>query len=169
MGSKKWTAKDYEARNEHLERLRLRHLGSKNSQETIEKRRRSLTGKRHSEEAKQKMREYRLGRKATPETREKLSKIQKVLRTAFKGGRTKHSAGYIEILMPGHQYAHNGYVLEHRIVMERHIGRVLTPLEVVHHINGDKADNRLENLKLFANNQEHMKHHWELEHNDKNK
>ena len=51
-----------------------------------------------------------------------------------------------------------GYVLEHRIVMENHIKRLLAPNEVVHHINGCKKDNRVENLEILSSSL-HAKHH----------
>lgn len=52
----------------------------------------------------------------------------------------------------------NGYVLYHRIIMENHLGRLLNKYEVVHHINHDKFDNRIENLEILSC-KEHSKKH----------
>ena len=51
----------------------------------------------------------------------------------------------------------DGYAMEHRIIMAQKIGRSLTRIEVVHHIDHDPTNNKIENLQLFKNNQEHKK------------
>lgn len=68
----------------------------------------------------------------------------------WKGGRTVDQHGYIRLWKPEHPYASNGYVLEHRLVMEQRIGRPLLPHEKVHHKNGKRDDNRPENLELWT-------------------
>ncbi|WP_050636171.1 HNH endonuclease [Candidatus Stoquefichus sp. SB1] len=68
----------------------------------------------------------------------------------WNGGRKQIKKGYIMILDKLHPKADiNGYVMEHRVIVEKSIGRYLKDDEVVHHINGIKNDNRIENLKIM--------------------
>lgn len=72
-------------------------------------------------------------------------------------GRTIGPHGYMKIRIPNHPFADNGgYVKEHRAVIEKAIGRYLKSKEIVHHINGIKLDNRIENLILFPNRKAHI-------------
>lgn len=64
---------------------------------------------------------------------------------SWKGGRHTTSSGYIRVLMPDGRYR-----FEHVLVMERHLGRPLTNREEVHHKNGIRNDNTLENLELWS-------------------
>ena len=76
----------------------------------------------------------------------------------WKGGKIKDSNGYILILKRSHSFCNRrGYILEHRLVVEKQIDRYLSPTEHVHHINGIKTDNRRENLMAFKNNRAHKR------------
>ena len=71
---------------------------------------------------------------------------------AWSGGRRPRSDGYIEV------WTHTGVRLEHQVVMEQVIGRPLSPGEVVHHIDENKANNAPSNLKLTTQ-AEHIREH----------
>jgi len=82
----------------------------------------------------------------------------------WQGGKKKNN-GYVMIYNPKHKYSdQQGYVREHRLVMEKHIGRYLEKHEVVHHKNGARNDNRIENLELLSKI-DHDRHHTKGENN----
>jgi DNA-binding CsgD family transcriptional regulator len=75
----------------------------------------------------------------------------------WHGGRHKDKDGYVQIFAPSHPHrTARNEVSEHRLVMERLIGRFLEPHEVVHHKNGIKDDNRPENLELLNSSGIHV-------------
>ena len=75
----------------------------------------------------------------------------------WNGGEAK-MLGYVFVFKPEHPAANSvGYVKRSRVVMEEAIGRYLKPEEVMHHINGIRDDDRLENLMLFENGSQHQR------------
>ena len=84
----------------------------------------------------------------------------------WKGGRHRNKrTGYVSVHAPDHPHRRsNNQVFEHRLVMEAHLGRYLDPKEVVHHKNGIKDDNRIENLELVATTGEHVSQHFKKSH-----
>jgi hypothetical protein len=96
-------------------------------------------------------------------------KIRDIKEASLKGkqhprwkGKITDKRGYVRIHCPGHPRAikvgGSYYIAEHRLVMEKHLGRYLNKGEVVHHIDGNPSNNKLCNLKIF-NTFAHLSYH----------
>ncbi len=80
---------------------------------------------------------------------------------SWKGGHKYiDEQGYVRVGLSKHENnGKKGYIKEHRLVMENHLGRKLKSNEVVHHINGKRDDNKIENLELFNQGKHISLHH----------
>jgi hypothetical protein len=96
------------------------------------------------------------GWKMSEEGRRKISVAQRRLRP--RGRRVIDKDGYVRVHVGrDHPMASAyGQAYEHRLVMAAELGRTLEPHEVVHHVNGDRADNRVTNLQLLESRSAHM-------------
>ncbi len=88
----------------------------------------------------------------------------------YCGDKRKNYQGYTLIRKPEHPFCDcNGWVREHRLVMEEHLGRTLERHENIHHLNGIKDDNRLENLVVCSNSFHHSFFHKNISLNNLDK
>ncbi len=76
----------------------------------------------------------------------------------WKGGKRTFK-GYTMIYSPEHPVNNQGYIFEHRLVVEKKLGRYLKSDEIVHHLNGIKTDNRYENLEVVSR-KDHVHRHY---------
>ena len=79
----------------------------------------------------------------------------------WKGGRRTGRDSYRRVRVYKNDFFYpmadkDGYIAEHRLIMAKYLRRCLLPWEVVHHKNGIKNDNRLENLKLYPTGRQHL-------------
>ena len=78
---------------------------------------------------------------------------------SWKGGKYTLPEGYILVYRPGHPLSRSsGYIMEHRLIAAEKWGIFAVKGMVVHHRNGDRADNRIENLEIVTNS-DHMRMH----------
>lgn len=121
----------------------------------------NFKGGKHTVEEVERIRKRHIGKVVTVETRKKMSEAAKL---KDSGHTKKRTDGYIALYYPLHPSANkDGYIMKHRYLMEKHLGRALSEDEVVHHINGKKADNRIENMVVMTPSA-HMSYHARQRH-----
>jgi len=80
----------------------------------------------------------------------------------WKGGKRLHPDGYVLIWKPDHPRANKNYVMEHILITEEVLGKLLPEGAVVHHVNENRSDNRKENLVICKNNAYHQLLHQRM-------
>ena len=144
--------KGYKQTQEHSKKIGITKIGNTNT-----------LGKhwKLSNESKRRMSIAKIGKKMSLESRQKMSIARSGKgNSSWNGGRRISKDGYINIYSPYHPNCDKRRsVSEHRLVMEKYIGRYLNPNEVIHHKNNIRDDNRIENLELFKSKGLHISFH----------
>jgi len=78
----------------------------------------------------------------------------------WAGGRLQYNQDYVRIYKPNHPFCDKaGYIKEHRLIVERYLGRFLKLSEHCHHRNDIRTDNHPENLMAFSSHSAHHRFH----------
>lgn len=102
---------------------------------------------------------YQKGKKLTEEHKRKVGR-KGFKHYNWKGGKILSYEGYVMIHMPEHPASHLNYISEHRLIIEKQMGRYLLSKEIGHHRNGIKDDNRPKNLMAFTSESAHKRFEW---------
>jgi len=133
--------------------------GKKQSKEAIEKRSKALKGIPRTKEWRKKMSIAMVGNNnGVGNKGKKRPDLAGKKHPGWKGGYWINNGGY-KVLES--VYTNGRRIQEHRYVMEKHLGRKLKKEEHIHHINGNKLDNRIENLQIVSNSEHYYIHHPE--------
>jgi len=124
-------------------------------------------GYKQTEEQKRKISAALKRHKRTPEHSDNISKALKAKgyikgdkNRGWRGGIYTDKMGYVYSYQPEHPYCDSrNYVPMHRLIIEKHIGRYLTKSEIIHHVDGARGNNKIENLLLLPNQKAHAKYH----------
>ena len=136
-----------------------RPLGYKLSKATKLKMSLAAKGRVFSAEHKLNLSKSHKGHLVLEATKNKISKANSGNKHPNWHGGINKDRGYVRLYKPDHPYGNkNGYVLLSHLVMTEHLGRLIQPNEIVHHINEDKTDNRIENLMVVSRD-EHPSYH----------
>lgn len=146
---------------EHKRKIGLARKGRKHSEET--KRKINYWKGRHlSEEHKRNVSIAKRGEKRSEEFKYNRSRIMKGNGNSnWKGGRFTRLQGYAFRYFPEHHRSNTGHVLEHILVYEQYYKCCILRYAHIHHKNGIKDDNRVENLQLMSHS-EHSKLEWQI-------
>lgn len=122
----------------------------------------TMKGRKLSKEQCEAISKRNKGKVLSADTKTKMAESHRI---HGSGHHKARNDGYISIYFPNHpKSTKDGYIMEHILIMENHIGRHLQDNECVHHKNKNRKDNRIENLMLMTKSEHmslHAKERWQ--------